>query len=316
MVIPFDARRAIKVAADWVLPVGVRRVLRRLIVGDEQVSYSYRNELDELKILSAQSLIWAVKKSISMHEAEFRVFSQFGEDGIIQYLISRICIENQTFIEFGVGDYIESNTRFLLMNNNWKGLIIDESEQCINSVKSRDIYWRHDLTAVCAFIDKDNINQIIYDHGFSGQIGLLSIDIDGNDYWVWESITLVDPIILVIEYNSTFGNKYAITIPYDPLFERRKAHYSQLYWGCSLKALCLLAEKKGYYFVGSNSNGCNAFFVRKDRISGIQPVTVETGYIKSKLRDSRDVKGQLSFVGGDERIKVIQDMFVYDLERD
>lgn len=309
----------LKAIAHNILPPGVRRVLRRCAVGDSlQVSNSYRNQIDELKILSAQALIrhsGSFENIRDIREAEFKVFSQFGEDGIIQYLISKTHIEDETFIEFGVGDYAESNTQFLLMNNNWKGLIIDRSEQCVNSIKSSEIYWRHDLTAVCAFVDKDNINQIMSDHSFSGQIGLLNIDVDGNDYWIWESITVVDPIIVIIEYNSTFGNKYAITIPYDPLFERGKAHYSHLYWGCSLKALCLLAEKKGYYFVGSNSNGNNAFFVRKDRTGSIQPVTVESGYVKSKFRDSRDPRGQLSFVGGDERIKVIQDVVVYDLER-
>jgi hypothetical protein len=96
---------------------------------------------------------------------------------------------------------------------------------------------------------------------------------------------------------------------------RGKAHYSHLYWGCSLKALCLLAEQKGYCFVGSNSNANNAFFVRKDKVGKIKQLSVEEGYVKSKFRDSRDEQGQLSFRGGNDRIKIIEEMSVYDLER-
>lgn len=166
-----------------------------------------------------------------------------------------------------------------------------------------------------SFIDKSNINKIISDNKFSGKIGILSIDIDGNDYWIWECINVVDPVIVIIEYSSVFGNKHAITIPYDPTFHRTKAHYSNLFWGCSLKALYLLAEKKGYTFVGSNSNGINAYFIRKDKMGDIKPMSLEFGYVKSKYRESRDAKGRFSFVSGDDRLKIIEDMLVYDVER-
>jgi len=229
------------------------------------------SQIEEAKILAAKSLISPMKQHgiyENIHDAEFKVFSQFGEDGIIQYLIHNIGIDPicQKFIEFGVGDYTESNTRFLLINDNWTGLVIDGGEQYIDNIRKDDIYWRYDLTAVNSFINKENINQIFLDNKFSGEIGILSIDIDGNDYWIWECIEVVNPIIVIVEYNSIFGGKSATTIPYDPFFMRGKAHYSHLYWGCSLKALCLLAEQKGYCFVGSNSNANNAFFVRKDKV--------------------------------------------------
>ena len=143
----------------------------------------------------------------SLGEAEFKVFSQSGEDGILQYIIqeSGIKDDEKIFVEFGVEDYSEANTRFLLINNFWRGLIIDGNKVNMNKVKNSDLYWKTNLTAVDAWIDKENINQLIGDSGFSGAIGVLSIDIDGNDYWVWEQISIVDPVIVIIEWNSVLA---------------------------------------------------------------------------------------------------------------
>lgn len=286
-----------------------------------QASYHRMQSLDRdieaLKLLMGKILANQVKQHgiyDSIQDAEFSVFSQFGDDGIIQYLIHQVNPEPQRFIEFGTQDYRESNTRFLLMNNNWKGLIIESDTSCIESVKQEEIYWKYDLTAVNRFVDSDNINQIFIESGFSGEIGLLSIDIDGNDYWIWESINVVDPIIVIVEYNSVFGPDYALTIPYDPKFYRTNAHYSNLYWGCSLKALCLLAERKGYVFVGTNSNGNNAHFIRKDKIRDLQSVSIQIGYTESKFRDSRDQQGNLTYISGSDRLRIIKDMKVYNIE--
>ena len=125
-----------------------------------------------------------------------KVFSQFGDDGIIQYLIQHLQVQPQSFVEFGVENYSEANTRFLLLNDNWRGLVLDGSEDSLEALRSEDIYWRHDLTAVAAFIDRDNINGLLARNGFSGRLGLLSIDIDGNDYWVWERIDCVTPSLV------------------------------------------------------------------------------------------------------------------------
>jgi hypothetical protein len=245
--------------------------------------------------------------------SEFRAFYQAGEDGIIQYLISRVPIERDVFVEFGVEDYSQSNTRFLMMNNNWGGVVIDADEANINHIRRTSLYWSGELTAVKAFINRDNINELIKSGGVSGDIGLLSVDIDGNDYWVWERINVVSPRIVVCEYNNLFGPKEAVTIPYSPDFVRTRAHYSRLYFGASLKALCTLAEKKGYDFVGCDSFGTNAFFVRKDVAGKVPVVTCEQGYVKNKVRESQDSEGRLTFVSGDDRIKLIQDMPVIDV---
>lgn len=249
----------------------------------------------------------------NIHDTEFKVFSQFGDDGILQYLIYQTRPEHHTFIEFGVQDYSESNTRFLLMNDNWRGLIMDGDTQAMSALRNDELYWRYDLTAVGAFVTRENVNQLFRNNGFGGEIGLLSLDIDGNDYWVWEVIDSVNPVIVTVEYNSVFGAQHAVSVPYDPAFYRTKAHYSNLYWGVSLKALCVLAEKKGYAFVGCNSNGNNAHFVRKDKVGKIPVKSVEMGYVESRFRESRDINGSLTFLHGEQRIKAIKDMQVVDV---
>jgi len=250
----------------------------------------------------------------NLHDAEFKVFSQFGDDGILQYLIHQTQPEKHTFIEFGVQAYTEANTRFLLLNDNWSGLIMDGNHASMEAVRNLPDIWRYDLQAVGAFIDRDNVNGLFESAGYTGKIGLLSVDIDGNDYWVWEAINVVDPVLVVAEYNSAFGADHAVTVPYDPAFDRTRSHYSNLYWGASLKALCLLAEKKGYAFVGCNSAGNNAHFVRKDKVGNIPIKTVKEGYVESKFRESRDKDGNLTYLRGSQRLKVIEEMQVINVE--
>ncbi len=247
---------------------------------------------------------------------EFQVFSQWGEDGIIQSLVNSIEIKNKVFVEFGVQNYTESNTRFLLINNNWSGLVIDSSSDNANYIKKDQIYWKFNLKVECAFIDKDNINKLLTDNGVTGDIGLLSVDIDGNDYWVWEAIDCISPRIVICEYNSLFGYHRKVTIPYEKLFDRDKFHFSSLYYGSSIAALSHLAEKKGYALIGSNSAGNNLFFLREDLVEDSSICSPEAAYIRSKFRESRDINGKLSYLDFDDRLKQISEMPLYDIELD
>lgn len=295
------------------------RKIKKIIKSNSEVLFQNQLILKEMintKLLLGKQLSNEVRKAgilTNIHNAEFKVFSQFGDDGIIQYLINNIDIDHKRFIEFGVQDYSESNTRFLLINSNWKGLIIDGNKEYMDKIKWKDYYWRHDLKAVGEFITKKNINNIFKKNNFTGEIGLLSIDIDGNDFWIWDCIDVINPVIVIVEYNSVFGYEHAITIPYDEAFVRTNAHYSNLYWGASLKALNFLAEKKGYIFVGSNSGGNNAYFVREDKVGAIYTPSIEEGYVESKFRDSRDEDGKLNFISGKERLRTIKDCIVYDV---
>ncbi len=233
-----------------------------------------------------------------LSDAEFRVFSQFGEDGIIQYLIGKVPMEHDVFVEFGVEDYRESNTRFLLCNDNWRGLILDGGTAHIDFVRSNPLGWRHSIDARSMFVTRDSINDAIADAGISGDIGLLSIDIDGNDYWVLDAVEVVSPRILIVEYNSTFGPEAAVSVPYDAGFDRTNAHYSNLYWGASLAAICVAADRKDLAFVGSNSAGNNAFFVRRDLLGDLSTLTAAEGWVDARFRESRDPEGNLTYIGG------------------
>jgi hypothetical protein len=252
------------------------------------------------------------KTITSLSEVEFKVFSQCGDDGIIQWLIHNIDCPNKTFIEFGVEDYRVSNTRFLLMNNNWSGLVIDGSKKNVGRIIKSEYYWKFDLIAKEAFIDAENINNLIAQADFKKEVGILHIDLDGNDYWVWKAITNISPIIVILEYNSVFGIERAITVPYDKKFVRNKAHYSNLYFGASLRALHQLSEDKGYAFIGCNTMGNNAYFIRRDKLTNIKEVSLETGYVASKFRESLDKSGKLSYLAGNARLKALKGMSVYN----
>ena len=250
-----------------------------------------------------------------LREAEFGVFSQFGEDGIIQYLIRRVEIDNEIFIEFGVEDYSESNTRFLLVNDNWRGLVMDGGDSHVAFLRRTGLDWRHEIEAKVAFIDRDNVNALIASAGIRGDVGLLSVDIDGNDYWVLDELDVVSPRILVVEYNSNFGPEAAVTVPYNPAFERGKAHWSHLYWGASLRALDGLATSKGYALVGGNSAGNNAFWVREDVLGDLPRATVDEAYAVSRFRESRDESGGLTYVRDRrDRLAIIRTMPLWDVE--
>lgn len=250
---------------------------------------SLRGDLDAARVLAGRALAeqMAAKGALpGLQAAEFKVFSQFGDDGIIQYLIRYLKIEPQTFVEFGVGDYRESNTRFLLMNNNWRGLIIDGNKASMDKIKQDPVCVFYGLTAVCDFITRENINDILTRHGFAGPLGILSVDIDGNDYWVWQAIEAVDPMVVVCEYNSTFGSRAAVTVPYRRDFQRYEAHPSRLYYGASVAALCSLASRKGYACVGSNSSGNNVYFVKRDRLAGLKEVTAAEAWRPSRFHEA------------------------------
>lgn len=249
----------------------------------------------------------------SIHDVEFSVFSQWGDDGIIQWLVQNIDFPNSTFIEFGVEDYRESNTRFLMMNNNWSGLVMDGSKINIETIESSEYFWKYNLQAKSAFITKENINDILASYQFHKDIGIFHIDIDGNDYWIWKEISVISPIVVVIEYNSVFGNERSITIPYEPSFRRTEAHSSNLYAGASLPALYRLGKIKGYKFIGCNSAGNNAYFVRKDKVNNtIKEISLESGYVQSKFRESRNKDGELNFVSKNERIEAVRGLPVYN----
>ncbi len=288
----------------------LKNTMNRII---SQKILSEQNTLILGKILSEN--VKSKTNISSLSEVEFKVFSQWGDDGIIQWLTNNIEFPNRTFVEFGVEDYSESNTRFLMTTNNWSGLVIDGSESNIKKITLSENFWKYNLTAVCAFIDTENINNLLSSAELDKEVGILHIDLDGNDYWIWKEINVISPIVVILEYNSVFGIEEAITVPYDKDFLRENAHYSNLYFGASLRALHQLSGEKGYSFIGCNSAGNNAYFVRTDYINDvICEIPLEAGYVISLFRESRDREGNLTFLSGADRIEKIRGLPVYNTE--
>ena len=131
----------------------------------------------------------------------------------------------------------ESNTRFLLVNDNWRGLVLDGGDRHVAFLRRTGLDWRHDIDAKIAFIDRDNINGLIASAGIAATSASCPSTSTATTFWVLEAIDVVSPRILVFEYNSTFGPEAAVTVPYDPAFVRGQTHWSNLYWGASLAAL-------------------------------------------------------------------------------
>ncbi|MBM4230132.1 MAG: hypothetical protein FJ184_05195 [Gammaproteobacteria bacterium] len=238
---------------------------------------------------------------------ELAVSSQWGEDGIIDWLVSKLPTIPRTFVEFGVENYRESNTRFLLQKRNWRGLVIDGSAENIADIRSQSLSWRHELNSKCAFITRENINELIQEGGFEGEVGLLSIDIDGNDYWVWRALECISPAVVVIEYNAVLGDLHQITVPYSPDFDRKKANHTFLYFGASLPALIALGRQKGYTFVGSTTAGLNAFFIRDDVAPFITSCLEGMYGYPSLFRESRGLDGELLLAKVSSRSELIRD---------
>jgi len=224
---------------------------------------------------------------------ERKYYSQNGEDGILLYLFSLVGAGEKTFIEFGIEDGVECNAANLALNFNWRGLFIEGSAALAGRAR-RFYHGRHGCSPervriINAFVTRENVNQLFSEHGPHGELALLSIDVDGNDYWIWDAVTAVKPRIVVIEYNASFGANRSVTVKYEPAFDRYQKHPSGWYHGASVKALAKLGERKGYVLAGCDSHGANAFFVRADIAKGqITPMTPEEAYYPSipRLREA------------------------------
>jgi hypothetical protein len=245
--------------------------------------------------------------------AEFRVFSQWGEDGIIAWLLQQVPVSQKTFIEFGVETFVEANARFLLARQNWSGTVIDGSKRNIDAIRRSATYWKHDLHARIEFVTAENIDGILRSAHPSPDLGLLSIDIDGNDYWVWKAIRSLVPRIVICEYNSLFGPDAAVSIPYDPRFRRPLRGPMRMCYGASLAALHHLACGNGYSLVAGNASGNNAFFVRNDCLGRLRPLEPRQAYVKSGFREARGGGGEVTHLTFEERQRSIQDAIIVDV---
>jgi hypothetical protein len=207
----------------------------------------------------------------------YKVFSQNDEDGIIAEIFSRIGLTNRRFVEFGVETGVESNTIKLLVEG-WRGLWIEASPTSVARIAETLAPFITDgaLAVRESLITAENIDGLIRDGGLGGEIDLLSIDIDYNDYWVWRAISVIDPRVVVIEYNATLRPPMSFTVPYRPDGRWDGSNF----YGASLEALVRLGAEKGYRLVGCSLAGVNAFFVRADLCGNrfLEPATAQEHY--------------------------------------
>lgn len=286
-------------------------------LGWKLIGSAARRELLTMQLGQGRLLseINTATSSADLNASEFRVFSQFGEDGLIQRLVRLVAIPNRTFIEFGVENFAESNCRFLMMNDNWHGYVMDGSERQIAAIRGLPDIWKFDLEARAAFVTRENVNALLAASGFDADLGLLSIDVDGNDYWILDAISAMKPRLLVVEYNALFGSTRNITVPYDAGFAKQKAHHSGLYFGASLGALAVLAAQKGYSLVATESSGVNAFFVRNDVLGDeLRARSVAEAFHDTNVRQSRGADGKLDYLNAANRAKAIRGMPVVNVE--
>ncbi len=276
---------------------------------------SSAKEIDLMRFAVGQQRISSRDEhALSFERSDLRVFSQWGEDGIIQHLISRANVSTDVFVEIGVQDYAESNTRFLLMNNNWRGVIVDGDDGHRHFAQAHELDWRYDLQIETSFVTAENVAETLRRTNVPEEFGLLSIDVDGVDYWLWSALEDYRPSIVVCEYNSVLGPTTPITVPYDPDFVRGNAHYSHIYFGASLAALDHLASSRGYSLVGCDRSGTNAFFVRTDQLGTLTAQSVESAFIPSRYCDTRGHDGSLSFVRPhQDRLRLVRDMPVVNV---
>ena len=260
--------------------------------------------LDDIKINQGR-LLAAANASLTttaLTDYEFRVFSQWGEDGILQFLTRELDVRNRCFIEFGVEDFSESNCRFLLMKDRWTGFVIDGSEANMERLRSAYYFWQYPLECVASFVTRENVAALLARSGFGDEPGILSIDIDGVDYHVLEALGHLRPAILIVEYNGVFGRSRPVSVPHDPNFVRSRAHPSNVYYGANLPAFVHLAGSRGYALVGVNGAGSNAFFVRRELLRGrVRETSLDECYRDSTFRESRDESGGLTFASGAAR---------------
>ena len=270
-------------------------------VGEVQISQN-KNRYEEITDLT---------------EAEVKIFSQNGEDGIIDYLANKLKLNEKNFVEIGVGNYRESNTRFLYNKYHPKGLIVDYIDDMEKKVKPFVNLWKGDLRIYNKQINSENIIDTL-DQNCDYEIDIFSIDIDSIDYWIIEKLNNNISKIFVAEYNPVFGSELEVTVPNISGFERSKYHYSNLCYGMSLRALINLMDKKGYYFVGTNLQKINAFFISKNfkKEEFFQNIKIQSleNYTNSNIRDSRDKNYNLSYLSGDQKFKEIEECKVINLK--
>jgi YD repeat-containing protein len=252
-------------------------------------------------------------------DAEVRVYSQWGEDGILDFLCDVVDVPRPRVLELGCGDFRECNSRFLAEWRCASVTMVDSRSDLARSVRELPAYWRTTLEPLQEWITPTTVADI-------GQrarrrhdgLDIISLDIDGNDYWVAQGIDWTDVRVVVVEYQPLFGGAATVSVPRQDDFDRSRAHFSHLYYGASLRSFVDLFRDAGMAFVGTNRVGNNAFFIRDadvDRFPLPLPDTRDLArYTRWRVRESRDRRGRLTHLDYNDARRLIAHLPLVDTQ--
>lgn len=258
-------------------PDGLRRVMRAL--GAPVAAAPSRRDAEEPNVaakaaqiqlrLRYRDLVARGAQLPSFEDVEYRAYSQSGEDGILWFLFSVLGTTNHRSVELCAGDGIECNSANLIVHDAFDALLVDGDAKLVD--RGRRYY------AVCpetrrlppkflhAWVTRDGVDQLVSQAGFAGDIDLLSVDLDGVDWWIWKALTVVQPRVVVLEYNNRWSEEHSVTVPYrDDFATADPGPLGAGWFGASLPAFVKLGRDKGYRLVGANRVNTNAFFFRDD----------------------------------------------------
>jgi hypothetical protein len=231
----------------------------------------------------------------------FKCHSQNSEDGILLYIFSIIGTTNKVAVEICAGSGIECNAANLVINHGWWALLFDGSAANISAgtefYRTNPRSYIRAPRLVEAWITRDNVNELIRSNYISGEIDLLTIDVDGNDYWIWNALDVISPRVVIVECQSNnWGSERAVTIPYREDFVADFSEGGSTYSGASLPALVNLGRQKGYRLVGVERYGFNAFFIRDDIKSPFFPEKSAAQCLEKVFRTFIQVPPDQSFL--------------------
>jgi len=257
---------SMKHAAKIALGPGLRRV--RYLIREAATADYFESQCQQVQRGIVNQYISFREQGIvpyrNIRDAGFRIYSQFEEDGIILYVLSMIGFKSRRVVEMCCGFGDQCMAANLILNHGFEGYLFDGDEVCVASAVSFFRSKKECLLQVPAvmhaWITAENVNDLLARSGCSGEVDLLSLDLDGNDYWVWRAIETIRPRLVVAETNPLIPSDQSLAMKYDPEFRYRGGHYLN----ASLLAWVKLFRERDYRLIGTHRHRFNAFFLRND----------------------------------------------------
>lgn len=271
-----------RVISKLIKSAGLRRFSDSVSHAEKAILQARDNQIGQLQLQMHYRRLSSLRDQLPrFNDTGFRVYSQFEEDGLLLYIFSLIGTTNKRVVEICAGVGWECMAANLIVNHGWDGLLFDGGPE--NVQRGTEFYRRHPNTSlkppkfVHAWITAKNINDLISKEDFAGEVDLLSLDIDGNDYWIWKAIDVIRPRVCLFETHNVIPLPLSLTVPYEPSrcalsLPEPESDFRSV----SLAAMTKLSKSKGYRLVGAHRLGFNVFYMRNDVAADIFPEIPET----------------------------------------